>query len=86
MLAKQTKNKIITKYKTHVKDTGSPEVQVALLSKSISELAAHLKKNPKDIHSRKGLLGMVSRRKKLLDFLKKESMRRHNSLVKKLKI
>jgi len=86
MLKAKDKGKIIAKFKTHTKDTGSPEVQIALLTKGIDELTKHLKKNPKDIHSRRGLLGMVSRRKKLLDFLKKESTRRYTNLVKKLKI
>jgi len=84
MLDKKEKSKIITQFKTHDNDTGSPEVQVALLTKSIDTLTKHLKKNPKDVHSRRGLLTMVSKRKKLLDFLKKESMRRFNRLVKKL--
>jgi small subunit ribosomal protein S15 len=86
MLKPKEKANIIKKFKTHPTDTGSPEVQIALLTKSIAELSRHLKENPKDVHSRRGLLNMVSKRKKLLDFLKKESTRRYNRLVKKLKL
>ncbi len=84
MLEKQEKEKIIKKYKLHEADSGSPEVQVALLTEEIKGLLLHLKKHPKDFHSKRGLLKMVSKRRKLLSFLKEESVRRYNSLVKKV--
>jgi small subunit ribosomal protein S15 len=84
MLNIDEKSKLITKYKLHESDTGSPEVQVALLTDEIKKLLSHLKKNPKDIHSKRGLLKMVSKRKSLLNFLKKEDTRRYNSLIKKV--
>ena len=84
MLKTKTKNKTIEKYKTHETDTGSVEVQVAILSGEIDQLAKHLKKRPKDNHSRRGLLGMVSKRKRLLSYLAKEDEKRYNSLTKKL--
>ena len=73
-------------FQVHETDTGSPEVQIAILTKRIDELASHLKKNPKDNHSRRGLLQMVSDRKALLKYLEKKNSKRYNSLVKKLGI
>jgi len=84
MLTPEEKEKIIKKYKIHNKDTGSPEVQVALLTEEIKRLLSHLKKHPKDLHSKRGLLKMIVKRRKLLRFLKEESVRRYNALVKKL--
>jgi len=84
MLKTKTKNKTIEKYKTHETDTGSVEVQVAILSGEIDQLAKHLKKHPKDNHSRRGLLVMVSKRKRLLNYLAKEDEKRYNSLIKKI--
>ncbi|MCD6115330.1 30S ribosomal protein S15 [bacterium] len=84
MLKPEEKEKIIQKYKIHNKDTGSPEVQVALLTEEIKRLLSHLKKHPKDLHSKRGLLKMIVKRRKLLRFLKEESVRRYNALVKKL--
>jgi len=84
MLAPEEKTKIITKYKMHDLDTGSPEVQVALLSEEMKQLLSHLKKHSKDFHSKRGLLRMVSKRRSLLSYLKEESTRRHNSLLKKI--
>ena len=83
-LATKDKSKIIEKFRVHEKDTGSTEVQVAVLTEEITHLTEHLKKNPKDFHSRRGLLGMVARRKKFLDYLKETNLRTHNSVVKKL--
>jgi small subunit ribosomal protein S15 len=83
-LTTKEKQKIIEKFKTGEKDTGSSEVQVALLSEEITRLTEHLKKNPKDNHSRRGLLGMVAQRKKLLDYLKETNLRKYNGVVKKL--
>lgn len=84
MLTAKEKEKIIKEFAIHKTDTGSPEVQIALLTKEIKLLSKHLKKHPKDYHSRRGLLGMVSHRRRLLSFLKKESVRRFNKITKKL--
>jgi len=78
------KDKIVKKFKLHSSDTGSPEVQVALFTEKILELAKHLKKNRKDHHSRRGLLGMVSKRRRLLGYLKRQDEKRYQSIVKKL--
>ena len=84
MLEPKEKTKIITKYKMHDLDTGSPEVQVALLSEEIKQLLSHLKKHSKDFHSKRGLLRMVSKRRALLNYLKEEDTRRYNSLLKNI--
>lgn len=84
MLTTKQKEKIINEFATHKRDTGSPEVQIALLTKEIKLLSRHLKKHPKDYHSRRGLLGMVSDRRRLLSYLKKESVNRYNKIIKKL--
>lgn len=84
MLTKTKKSKIIKEMQVHQKDTGSPEVQIAILSKRIDELASHLKKNPKDNHSRRGLLQMVADRKALMKYLEKKNQKRYSSLIKKL--
>jgi small subunit ribosomal protein S15 len=84
MLTQKEKEKIVEKYKTHKGDTGSSEVQIALLSEEIKRLVAHLKKHPKDLHSKRGLIMMIAKRRKLLKYLQKESTRRYNSLIKKL--
>lgn len=84
MLQAKQKSKIIEKFSVHKTDTGSSEVQAAILSEEITKLAAHLKKHPKDNHSRRGLLGMVARRKKHLDYLDKTNPKKHAGLVKKL--
>lgn len=78
------KKKIIEKYATVKGDTGSPEVQVALLSGKIDRLADHLKDNKKDVHSRKGLLSMVSKRRRLLSYLMKKDEERYRRIVKDL--
>jgi small subunit ribosomal protein S15 len=80
-LAAEKKSKTITKYRTHKTDTGSPEVQVALLSQRISELTEHFKSHAKDHHSRRGLLTMVARRRRLLDYLKSNSPERYKALI-----
>lgn len=84
MLTKNKKQRIIKDVKVHEGDTGSPEVQVAILSRRIDDLTAHLKKNRKDKHSRRGLLGLVADRKTHLKYLAKKSPKRYNLLVKKL--
>lgn len=84
MLPTKKKQKIIGEFKVHEKDTGSTEVQVAILSEQIEQLAKHLKKNLKDNHSRLGLLKMVAERRTLMNYLSKKDIKRHNSLAKKL--
>jgi small subunit ribosomal protein S15 len=84
MLEPEEKEKIIKKYKLHEADTGSPEVQIALLTEEIKRLLFHLKRHSKDLHSKRGLLKMVSQRRSLLNYLKDESGRRYNSLIKKI--
>jgi len=80
----QSKAKVMQEYRTHEGDTGSPEVQVALLSKHIEDLSTHFQTHPKDHHSRIGLLKMVNQRRKLLDYLKKEDGDRYRSLIERL--
>lgn len=84
MLDQKEKKKVIEKYRTHATDSGSPEVQVALLSEEIHRLLSHLKKHAKDLHSKRGLLTMVAKRRTLLAHLKRENEKRYNSLVKKV--
>lgn len=84
MLTKTKKLKIINEMQVHEQDTGSPEVQIAILSKRIDDLASHLKKNKKDRHSRRGLLGLVAERKSHMKYLEKKFPKRYSSLVKKL--
>lgn len=83
-IKKKEKGETIEAFRIHEKDTGSPEVQIALLTKEINQLTGHLKKNPKDNHSRRGLLGMVAKRKKFLDYLKTKNIRKYTSVIKKL--
>ena len=84
MLTQKEKEKIISKYKLHGQDTGSPEVQIALFTEEIKRLILHLKKHAKDFHSKRGLLKMVAKRKTLLNFLKEENVKRYNSILKKV--
>lgn len=84
MLTTRQKTKIIKDIAVHDKDTGSPEVQIALLSKRIDELTDHLKKHKKDNHSRRGLLGMVADRQTHLTYLRKNFPRRYSSILKKM--
>ena len=83
-LAKETKEQIVSEYRTHEADTGSPQVQVALLSKRINELTEHFKTHRKDNHSRRGLLKMVSQRRSLLDYLKRTEIERYHEVVNRL--
>ena len=80
------KPQIISDYKTHEKDTGSSEVQVALLTARINHLTEHLRTHRKDFHSRRGLLQMASRRRKLLDYLKRTNLPKYNELLQKLNL
>lgn len=84
MLTKTKKQKIIKEVALHDKDTGSPEVQIAMLSKKIEELTKHLKKNAKDNHSRRGLIGMVADRRKHLKYLEKNAPKRFSAISKKV--
>ena len=83
-LTAQDKQEISSKYATHEGDTGSPEVQVALLTKRIADLTEHLKTHKHDHHSRRGLLLMVGDRRRLLDYLKREDINRYRSLIERL--
>ena len=85
MLATKKKQTIIKKNQVHDKDTGSPEVQVAVLSEQIDQLATHLKKHKKDNHSRRGLIKMVAKRRTHLKYLERTDKSRHEALVKKIK-
>ena len=82
----EEKQKVIKKYATGKGDTGSPEVQIALLTYKINKLADHLKSHKKDVHSRRGLLVMVSKRRRLLNYLLIRSKKRHDELMKALKL
>ena len=84
MLTTKQKAKVIKLVAIHDTDTGSPEVQISILSKRIDELASHLKKHKKDNHSRRGLLAMVANRQTHLNYLKKKNPKRYSSVAKKL--
>lgn len=86
MLATDRKKEIINQFKTHEGDTGSPEVQVALLSERIGYLTEHFRTHKKDHHSRRGLLKIVGQRRRLLDYLKKKDVERYRVLIKELGI
>jgi len=83
-LSQERKREIIDEFKTHENDTGSPEVQIAILTQRINELNEHLKKHKKDHHSRRGLLKMVGHRRNLLNYLKKKDITRYRQLIEKL--
>ena len=84
MLNKDVKQNLIKEFAVHEGDTGSPEVQIAILSKRIAELTEHLKVNQKDHHSRRGLLQMVGRRKGLLDYLKQTDIEKYRAIIAEL--
>ena len=86
MITKEMKEKIIAEYGRSEGDTGSPEVQVAILTARINDLTEHFKNNPKDHHSRRGLLMMVGQRRGLLDYLKKTNLDGYRALIEKLGI
>jgi small subunit ribosomal protein S15 len=85
-LSTDNKNKIIKKFATQKGDTGSPEVQVALITERITQLTKHLKLHNKDNHSRRGLLAIVSKRRRLLNYLKRTSKKRYTEILSKLKL
>ena len=84
MLSTKKKANVIKKTQKHKEDTGSPEVQVALLSKQIDELAKHLKKHKQDDHSRRGLISMVAERRKHLQYIQKDDEKRYQAIIKKV--
>ena len=86
MISKELKSQIIDKYKRDEKDTGSPEVQIAILSERINELTEHLKVHKKDNHSRRGLLKMVGKRRNLLNYLAKKDLQRYRDIAQKLSL
>ncbi len=86
MLSNEEKSKIIKENKINPSDTGSPEVQIALITNRISYLSKHFETHKKDYHSRTGLMKMVGRRKRLLEYLKKQDTKKYESLIKKLKL
>ena len=86
MQAMQSKQEIINKFKTHEGDTGSPEVQIALLSERITHLTEHFRTHAKDHHSRRGLLKIVGQRRRLLDYLKNKNVERYRTIIKELGI
>ncbi|HEX7186321.1 MAG TPA: 30S ribosomal protein S15 [Thermoanaerobaculia bacterium] len=80
----EVKSQIVEKYRVHEQDTGSPEVQVALLTNRITELTEHFKTHTKDHHSRRGLLKLVGRRRRLLDYLKGKDLERYRATIERL--
>ena len=84
MISKENKTQIIEKFKTHPTDTGSPEVQIAILTERINELNGHLQTHKKDHHSRRGLLKMVGKRRNLLNYLKNNNLEKYRALIAEL--
>jgi len=82
----EKKQELIKKFALHENDTGSPEVQIAILTERIKNLTEHIKANKKDLHSRRGLIGMVNKRRKLLNYLKRESEERYRKIIEALNI
>ena len=85
-MSQPVKSEVIALYKTHEKDTGSSDVQIALLTARINHLTEHLRTHRKDFHSRRGLLQMASRRRKLLDYVKSEDLAKYNDLLQQLSL
>jgi len=85
-LVKEQKKQLIDDFKAHTRDTGSPEVQVALLTSRINNLGEHFKTHKKDFHSRRGLLIMVGRRRRLLDYLKRKDAKKYEEVLEKLSL
>ena len=83
-ISQERKQEIIAKYRTHESDTGSPEVQVAILTSRIQYLTEHLKEHKKDHHSRRGLLKLVGQRRNMLDYLRRKDIERYRSLIERL--
>jgi small subunit ribosomal protein S15 len=85
-LSKERKEELIKKFQTHEGDTGSPEVQIALLTERLNELGEHFEKHDKDHHSRRGLLKIVGKRRSLLDYLKRKDVGRYQRILQELKL
>jgi len=85
-ISKEKKQEVISKYQKHDKDTGSPEIQIAILTSRINTLNDHFKKNPKDHHSRRGLLMMVGKRRRLLDYVAKKDINKYREIIKELNL
>ncbi|PKR78668.1 30S ribosomal protein S15 [Halalkalibacillus sediminis] len=83
-ITQERKNELINEYKTHENDTGSPEVQIAILTEQITELNGHFKEHKKDHHSRRGLFKMVGKRRNLLNYLRNKDVQRYRDLIQKL--
>ncbi len=86
MITKEKKNEVMTANATHEGDTGSPEVQIAILTERIRELTEHLKQHPNDDHSRLGMYKMVGKRRRMLDYVAKKDIERYRSIIAKLNI
>ena len=86
MIAKETKQQLIKEYAVHEGDTGSPKVQIAILTTRINELTEHLKANPKDNHSRRGMQQMIGKRRKFLNYLIKNDIERYRAVIERLGI
>jgi small subunit ribosomal protein S15 len=86
VLSKETKTKLIEEFKSNPSDSGSPEIQIALITERINDLSRHFAENKKDHHSRTGLLKMVGRRKRLLQYLKSQDVGRYEKLIKRLNL
>jgi len=86
VLVKEKKKKIIDSYKVHTKDTGSAEVQIALITERINSLTEHFKQHAKDHHSRRGLLALVGRRRRFLNYLKKKDTKKYEEILEKLNL
>jgi small subunit ribosomal protein S15 len=86
VFTKEDKEKIVTKYQHHTTDTGSPEVQIALLTERINDLTGHLVKNKKDFHSKQGLLKMVGKRRRLLNYLKDNDINKYRKVIESLNL
>lgn len=86
MISKDKKQQLINDFKTHTKDTGSAEVQIAILTERINSLSGHFKEHKKDHHSRRGLLTMVGKRRRLLDYLKRIDLKKYQDLIQKLNL
>jgi len=86
VLVKEKKTSIIDQFKVHARDTGSAEVQIAILTERINELGPHFKQHKKDFHSRRGLLSLVGRRRRFLNYLKKKDIKKYEEMLKKLNL
>jgi small subunit ribosomal protein S15 len=86
LLSKEQKNEIVDDHKHHAKDSGSPEVQIALITARINYLTKHFESNPQDHHSKRGLMKLVGQRKRLLEYLKRQDQKRYEKLIKKLSL